>query len=403
MATSKKPSASKIKPAKSKAIEPKIEDAVTVEDEVSVDAAQDDTVEAKAGIEADETAAQTEALDETSVDDKPDEVTLAQDTVSRKTDEPERAIIFGPVTPQAEVKQNTFLPLVLGGIVAGVIGFMAAEMNIFSGGDADITTKLRSDLNSQQERLVSLESAEAPQIDLTSIQEEVGALEARLTVLEERPAVVASEGDDAGAAAAYATEFEALKLSVEEQRSEIAALLSNAKSVKEATADAAKAASGQAAIAKIVSAIDAGQPFVAPLADLQALDIGEIDPALSDAAAEGVTTLSALQAEFPDQARTALAAARASSVADGQQGIGGFLTRALGARSVAPREGNDPDAVLSRAEAAVKTGDLNTTLIELDALPEEAQAAIADWRAAADARVAARAAADALAQRLTAD
>jgi len=42
-------------------------------------------------------------------------------------------------------------------------------------------------------------------------------------------------------------------------------------------------------------------------------------------------------------------------------------------------------------------------LIELDTLPEEAQAAIADLRAAADARVAARAATDALAQRLTAD
>jgi hypothetical protein len=79
------------------------------------------------------------------------------------------------------------------------------------------------------------------------------------------------------------------------------------------------------------------------------------------------------------------------------------LTRALGARSVAPREGDDPDAVLSRAEAAIKAGDLNATLTELDTLPEEAQAAIADWRAAADARVAARAAADALAQRLTAD
>ena len=72
-------------------------------------------------------------------------------------------------------------------------------------------------------------------------------------------------------------------------------------------------------------------------------------------------------------------------------------------RSVAPREGDDPDAVLSRAEAAIKSGDLETTLTELDTLPEDAQAVIADWRAEADARVAARAAADALAQRLTAD
>jgi hypothetical protein len=98
-----------------------------------------------------------------------------------------------------------------------------------------------------------------------------------------------------------------------------------------------------------------------------------------------------------------LSAARSAGTGEGQQGIGGFLTRSLGVRSVAPREGNDPDAVLSRAEAAVNAGDLSAALNELDTLPEEAQAVMADWRAAADARVSARTAADALAQRLTAD
>ena len=99
----------------------------------------------------------------------------------------------------------------------------------------------------------------------------------------------------------------------------------------------------------------------------------------------------------------ALSVARASGVDEGQQGLGSFLKRSLGARSVAPREGNDPDAVLSRAEAAINSGDLAAALSELVTLPEEAQSAIADWRTAADARVAARSAADALSQRLTAD
>lgn len=305
-----------------------------------------------------------------------------------------------------EEKKSTFIPLVLGGIIAGVVGFTASEMNFFGGGDADITTKLRNDLNTYQERLVTLETAKPPAIempDISPIQDQLTALEGRLAELEARPAIVVPEGVDAEAAAAYAAGLEALQSSVKEQRSEIEALLNNAKSVEQATSDAAKAASLHAAVAKIVSAIDAGQPFAASFADLEALDIGEIDPALGVVAAEGVATLNTLQTEFPDQARAALAKARASGVGEGQQGIGGFLTRALGARSVAPREGDDPDAVLSRAEAAIKAGDLNATLTELDTLPEEAQAAIADWRAAADARVAARAAADALAQRLTAD
>ena len=300
--------------------------------------------------------------------------------------------IVEPATaPTVQEQESRFFPLVLGGIIAGGLGFMAAEMDFFGNNDVEITNKLRNDLNTQQERLSALETTKAPTTDLTPLETQLAAIADRITALEERPVVVGS--GDGGASAA---ELETL-------RSSVAALLSNAKSVEQATADSAKAAAAQTAITKIVSAMDAGQPFPDAVGILEGLDLGEIDPALRDVAADGVASLNTLQNDFPDQARAALAAARASGVEDGQQGLGGFLKRSLGARSVAPREGDDPDAVLSRAEAAINTGDLTSTLIELDTLPEEAQAAIADWRAAADARVAARAATDALAQRLTAD
>ena len=63
-----------------------------------------------------------------------------------------------------------------------------------------------------------------------------------------------------------------------------------------------------------------------------------------------------------------------------------------GARSLTPREGTGPDAVLSRAEAAVNTGDIATALAELAALPPEAVTAAASWRAQAELRLAAEAA-----------
>jgi len=280
---------------------------------------------------------------------------------------------------------------------------MASEYDVFGNADAEITTKLRGDVNAQQERIAALEQVEAPTVDLSPIEDQLAQIETRIVALEERPAVVVTEGVDGDAVAAYAAELSALKEAAAAQRSEIEALIANAKGVEEATADAARTANGQAAIAKIVSALDSGQPFAEAVEMLQGLDLGDIDPALIDPSTEGVATLSALQSDFPDQARAALAAARSAGTENGQQGIGSFLTRSLGVRSVAPREGDDPDAVLSRAEAAIKSGDLETTLTELDTLPEDAQAVIADWRAEADARVAARAAADALAQRLTAD
>ncbi|PJE34836.1 hypothetical protein CVM52_20190, partial [Pseudooceanicola lipolyticus] len=70
----------------------------------------------------------------------------------------------------------------------------------------------------------------------------------------------------------------------------------------------------------------------------------------------------------------------------------------LGARSVEPRAGDDPDAILSRAEAAVSTGQLQQALDELAALPDAAKPALADWIDSAQRRIAAKQAATALMQ-----
>ncbi|MCX7565856.1 hypothetical protein OS189_05830 [Sulfitobacter sp. F26169L] len=419
MASSKKTGPSKSKSPKSEATDSKIKDAVIVEGETSsnqsVDVAKAEDAKSKPEPEqaakSDTVPTGTEYTGNREPDEKKSAGEKLQDDAPAAEEQGTTVAEMVhpvPVTTPVQEKRSIFLPLVLGGIIAGVIGFMAAEMDMFGNGSADITTKLRNDLNTQQERITALETAEQPavqmpQVDLSPLEQQLSALEDRIAVLEERPVVSVPERVDLDAAEAYAAELAALKLSVETQRSEIETLLNNAKSVEEATAEAARAATIQAAVTKIISAIDAGQPFDAALAELEAVEGATIDPALGDVADDGVATLSTLQSEFPDQARKALATARASGVEEGQQGLGGFLKRSLGARSVAPREGSDPDAVLSRAEAAIKSGDLDKTLTELDTLPEEAQAAIADWRAAADARNAARAAADALAQRLTAD
>jgi len=44
-----------------------------------------------------------------------------------------------------------------------------------------------------------------------------------------------------------------------------------------------------------------------------------------------------------------------------------------------PREGDDPDAVLSRAEAALRDGRVDETLALIATLPAEGQAAMMDW------------------------
>lgn len=59
--------------------------------------------------------------------------------------------------------------------------------------------------------------------------------------------------------------------------------------------------------------------------------------------------------------------------------IGDFLRVQTGARSVEPREGDDPDAVLSRADAAVKAGDIKGALGLIATLPQAGQDAMSGW------------------------
>ena len=54
-----------------------------------------------------------------------------------------------------------------------------------------------------------------------------------------------------------------------------------------------------------------------------------------------------------------------------------------------PKDGDDPDAILSRAEAAVRQGKLSEALAEISKLSTDAQAQMSEWMDAAKTRVAA--------------
>ena len=139
--------------------------------------------------------------------------------------------------------------------------------------------------------------------------------------------------------------------------------------------------------------------FENAIQNLQTTDQSDIPDTLTSVASTGVAPLAELQGSIADAARNALDAARA---ADDTGTVGAFFERRFGGRSIVPREGSDPDAVLSRVEAAVRAGDLETALSESTALPEEAQSALGSWLEQAQQRHEAVKAADALAQRLSA-
>ncbi len=169
-----------------------------------------------------------------------------------------------------------------------------------------------------------------------------------------------------------------------------------------ADADArATRAEALAALESIDAALRSGAPFAQALDRVTAV-ADDIPQVLRDNAAGGVASLAELQDRFAAASRPALSAALQGAEADNPiDRVTNFLRSQVGARSLTPREGDDPDAVMSRATQAVNDGDLETTLAELESLPDAGQAAMAGWIDDARARLAAIAAHETLTQTLT--
>lgn len=341
------------------------------------------------------------------------------DTTEEITAEPAPVVQAGPVpepmpnpTP-APARRGGLVGGVLGGLIAAGAGFGVAQY-VPDGWPLADTSALTAQLADQakqidalkaqipapdtalQDRVAALETAAVP--DLSPIDARLAALEQRLTAIESMPmgdgaspsamaaqdaAVKALQAEvQALKTAATPAAVQALTAKAEEQLQAAEASAAQIKSDAEALA---KTAETRAALGRLQAALDSGAPYAAVLPSLP-----DLPAILTDAAETGLPTLADLQDSFPAAARVALEAAlRANMGESWSERVTSFLRTQTGARSLEPREGTDPDAILSRAEAALAAGDLPIALTELAALPAEAQAALADWHATAETRIAA--------------
>jgi hypothetical protein len=283
----------------------------------------------------------------------------------------------------------------LGGLKAD-LGRLAEADTALAADQARALEALEASLDQMQGRLAALEAAPAPEIpDLSRID----ALDARLAAIEAVP-----EGGEASTAALAAklSELERRlaarpagidKAEVDAALARLAAAEAKAAQRAEEAAAATAAAARAAGLDRLRAAVEGGSGF---RAELDALG----DPALTGVLgpyAAGVATLADLQAAFPDAARQTLQLARDASE---ERGWGArlvdFLAAQTGARSLTPREGDGPDAILSRAEFALSEGRLTDAVAELGSLDEGLRAPFADWIARAEARLAVDAALEGL-------
>ncbi len=339
---------------------------------------------------------------------------------------------------QVVVKKGGFLPMLLGGVVAGGVGFAAAYYGYMQQPDttSDLAPRideLTSEISLQAETLDGLQARvdalpDAPdlapldsriseiaakldglnadlsanQADMSALSNQLEQIDGRVSQLEQAPI---TDGASDEAVAAYERELQEAQDQIaqqlqdardqieqqlnemESQAAELNSMIAEAQETEAEAAEAATAAMQNSAISRITAAVESGSSFSEPLADLETTGV-EVPEALSTLAEEGPPSAASLQASFPDVAREALTASRDAAADSGEVGgFADFMRSQLGARSLEPQEGDSPDAVLSRAEAAVREGRLGDAISELDSLPEAGKASVSDWVAQANRRL----------------
>lgn len=328
----------------------------------------------------------------------------------RSADTGDTGVVAKPAPPAKQ--KSGLLGFVLGGALLAGGGFAAARYALPDTGSADAIAALQAKLDAQiageavlrsdidalaarpapdatvSDRLATLESAVA----------EVSAMAAQLTGLQDRLAGIeaasgSGDGPPAAVLAAIGREMKALQAQIDAQKGAAPAIAADVAAASDAAEArivaaelAAETAAKQAALSHFSAAFESGAPLGPALDGLKALG-ADIPPALT-AAMDGVPTLLSLQEGFAESARAALDASIRADMGNGWASrMTSFLRTQTGARSLTPQEGPDPDAVLSRAEAALKNGQIKETLAELAGLPPEGSDAMSTWVADATRRM----------------
>jgi len=379
-----------VAPAKDVVSEAKGDDAATSTKDSDV--ASTDEVADKANVEE-------KAVDDIEVKDSE---TVDAEVIEEIDAEVVEEIAPEPAVVPAEAKEGSgFFPLLFGGVIAGGIGFGIATFLQPEDNSAQLTELLNSqaeqaeqisDLQAQLENLPTPDVSDQITTGLGDLPDQITEIQDRLQVVERQPNADGTLSETA--LAAYQAELDALRSELNEQQNavmsaasqagaDLAAARAEAERLEQEALAAAEAAVARAAINRIATAVDTGAPFADALGDL---DTSDVPAAFVDAAETGVTTSADLKDDFPAAARAALATARSEGESDDAGGLSGFLLSQFNVRSTSPQEGSSPDAILSRAEAAVKEDRVADALAEIEALPEVARAEITEWTARAQER-----------------
>ena len=124
--------------------------------------------------------------------------------------------------------------------------------------------------------------------------------------------------------------------------------------------------------------IQSGKPFDEQIYKLA--DRVELSEEFKRISTIGIIPIVELKSMFPQFARDTLSAIHKNTdETNAKKKFFIFLQEKLGVRSLTPRQGNDPDAILSRVEASIKADNFNDALSLLSTIPESGMIIMAEW------------------------
>jgi len=216
--------------------------------------------------------------------------------------------------------------------------------------------------------------------DIDAARGEIPALAARVAKLETAP----TKTNDA--------DLSAVSARLDKVEAALAAPKSETRVAPEKPAAADNAAPVAIIAGVIADKLAAGAPLGTAIAALQRLGVDPAQLQALQGVADGAPTASALAASFNAIAPRVLAAVSPEDKGSVLERLLAHIRGLVQVRDLGETTGDDPEAIVSRVEAACRRGDIAGALAAFDKLPAPAREAAGDWPAKARARQAADAA-----------
>ena len=355
-------------------------------------------------------------------DDGPEVVDVSKDDIielEQQTQDQKQTIYSHKTTPN----RTQFVVLIAGGIISVAIGFGAA-IGLYKYGvlfspasPNEAQIDIKTNISKQNEQFSELEKKVSSvqsklellilrtgtdntsekfefldkeinqfTIELETINLQLSTLSKRTDDLEKRPVLTAVPED---IIEKHSKELEALKETLTQQREQVQEVMQEAEAKEAIAKKAALEARIFSAVSRLSTAVKNGSNYADALVDFEAASELKVPDVLRKYAQTGFVTKEQLIEQFPTAARLAVNSARSEGQDAQGKTFADYLKTQLKARSVVPREGMSADAILSRAEAAVKDDRLKEALSELEALDLTARNQMNDWVSKAEERLAA--------------